>query len=265
MSWFRVDDGFTDHPKVIALRAGKHWKGALALWALAGSHCSKHLTDGFVSAAVLSHLGGTTQEADALVAVNLWTRVDGGYQFHEWDERNPTKAKVLAARAADAARKRKGGNDGFQAESKRIPTGVPSDAVPPSASPVPSRPVPSHPEEREPALSLAFSRGRMLSGDVVDGVPLRDFVRSGVIKGYEHLKLPEPRETRDLTWRGWHELEHWTVKKASLLGWDQRETARHLIRCFLRSATARKKGHPIKFLVENANEYWRDELPAEVA
>lgn len=114
----------------------------------------------------------------------------------------------------------------------------------------------------------AFGRARvrdLKTGIVVEGVTLREFLRAGVGKGYEQLRQPAPREVRDLTWVGWAELEHWTVEKARLLGRDQRETGRHLIRCFLRSATARKKGHPIKFLVENANEFWADDLPAEVA
>lgn len=150
MSWFRIDDGFTDHPKVIALRASKQWKGAVCLWTMAGSHCSRHLTDGRVTLPVLAHLGGTTQEADALVAAGLWTKVDGGYQFHEWAERNPTKAKVLAARAKDAARKKPGGPDGFQMESDRNPAGVRADGLTPSASPVPSRPVPTQPDPSTP-------------------------------------------------------------------------------------------------------------------
>lgn len=103
-------------------------------------------------------------------------------------------------------------------------------------------------------------------GEVVgDGVTLGEFIRQGVVAGYETLKQPAPRETRDPLWSGWAELEHWTVEKSRLVGRPQRDTARHLIRCFLRSPLARKKGHPIKFLVENGNEYWADELPAEVA
>lgn len=261
MSWFRVDDTFVDHPKVIELQTMRQGKGSLALWLLAGSWCSKHLTDGHVPAGVVPRLGATKAEADALVAVGLWVVEDGGYRFHEWTDRNPPRDEVEAKRAMNRDRvaryrERQSGNASQAEGSNALQAHDASDPV----MPLPSRPDPTHPisGEREP---LTLVRGLVVG----DGITLRDFVRSGVIKGYEHLKLPPPRETRDLTWRGWHELEHWTVSKASLLGWDQRETARHLIRCFLRSATARKKGHPIKFLVENANEYWRDELPAEVA
>jgi hypothetical protein len=100
-----------------------------------------------------------------------------------------------------------------------------------------------------------------------DGQPLYDWIRDATVKAYENpvIKTPAPRETRDPTWVGWRELESWVVTKARLLQRDERDTARHLIRCFMRSKRARQQGYPVKFLRENAAEYWCDELPAEVA
>jgi hypothetical protein len=117
------------------------------------------------------------------------------------------------------------------------------------------------------ARSLA-SRAAGLSerrGPLIDGQPFNDWLRAGVTRGYESLRKPAPRETRDPLWVGWRELEAWVVDKARLLGRDEPETGRHLIRCFLRSPIAAKKGFPITFLVQNGNEFWRDELPPEVA
>ena len=98
-----------------------------------------------------------------------------------------------------------------------------------------------------------------------DGVRLPEFIRRGAEDGYKSIKLVPPRETKDLLWKGWYELGLWVVAKAGLIGWDEPTTARHLMRCFLRSKKAHGLGYPIKFLRENANEYWRDELPAEIA
>lgn len=102
----------------------------------------------------------------------------------------------------------------------------------------------------------------LVRGTVVDGQPLGDWLRAGVAKGYESLKLPAPKETKQITWPKWRELEAWVIEKDRLTGkGDQRETGRQLIRCFLRSPRAAKLGYPITFLVANANEYWRDTLP----
>ncbi|MFC9892134.1 hypothetical protein ACFVMC_00430 [Nocardia sp. NPDC127579] len=86
MPWFKVDDNLAFHGKTIA--AGN---AAMGLWVRAGSWCSQMLTDGFVPAHMISSLGKPA-EAKRLVEAGLWHRVDGGYRFHEWDERQPSKA-----------------------------------------------------------------------------------------------------------------------------------------------------------------------------
>lgn len=45
MTWFKLDDGFYDHPKVADLP-----NAAVGLWVKAAVWCSKHLTDGVVPA-----------------------------------------------------------------------------------------------------------------------------------------------------------------------------------------------------------------------
>ncbi len=98
---------------------------------------------------------------------------------------------------------------------------------------------------------------------VLDGTAqtLREAVRKGAVAGYESLKMPPPKLVKDVLGREWHDLGEWVGAKADLLRWDDLDTARHLMRCFLRSPAAKKKGYPIAFLVANPNEYWRDELP----
>jgi hypothetical protein len=100
MPWFKVDDNLAFHHKVIA--AGNP---ALGLWVRAGSACAQQLTDGFVPDH-LANVLGTLAQAERLVKVGLWDRVEGGYKFHGWSERQPSKASVEAERAAAADRMR---------------------------------------------------------------------------------------------------------------------------------------------------------------
>lgn len=101
MTWFRVDDNLAFHPK--ALTAGN---AAMGLWVRAGSWSSQQLQDGFVPDAMVATLGNASQ-ARALVTAGLWTRVDGGYHFHDWDHRNPLRTAVEQDRAAAAERQRR--------------------------------------------------------------------------------------------------------------------------------------------------------------
>lgn len=100
MTWFKVDDKLWGHPKWIGLPAG-----ARALWVTAGSYCASNETDGRLKSAIIAPLGGRKRDAEALVEAGLWDRTAEGYQFHDWDQYQPTKAQVTAER--DAARERK--------------------------------------------------------------------------------------------------------------------------------------------------------------
>lgn len=100
---FQVDPDFYDHPKVLSMS-----DAAFALWTRAGSYCVAKHTDGFVADDVLS-LFSETQRAAApeLVQRRLWRRIRGGYQFHQYGERNLTRARVEADREYDRERKQR--------------------------------------------------------------------------------------------------------------------------------------------------------------
>lgn len=119
MTWFKVDDGFADHPKVEALLEGAHAECAIALWVTCGSWCAKHLTDGFVPMSRVKRSGYKHAEKGAaeLVRVGLWEAGAGGFQFRGWSEYQPTRARVEADRAATAEkvrRHRKGSAEGLK-------------------------------------------------------------------------------------------------------------------------------------------------------
>lgn len=98
MPWFAVEDTLAFHRKTLA--AGN---AAMGLWVRAGSWSMQILTDGEIPADVARTLG-TTAEAKRLVAAGLWVPKDGGYEFHEWADRQRSRVKVAADR--EAARQR---------------------------------------------------------------------------------------------------------------------------------------------------------------
>jgi hypothetical protein len=162
MTWFRVDDGFPEHPKLEALeREPLRYMAAITLWTVMGCDCARRLTDGFVSSErldkVLRRLGKhTIAGAEALVEIGLWDPVDGGWCYHDWEEYQPTKRAVVAKRKEDAERKRAaranrtntGVHDMSARTSERTSAGRPNGQNAESASPSPAQPGPT---ERESA------------------------------------------------------------------------------------------------------------------
>lgn len=102
MSWAKLDDGFYDHPKVVA--AGLAATG-LFVRALAYS-TAKH-TDGYVSTPVVAMLsGGELALATRLVEVGLWEQADDGYRIHDFFDYNPSGKQVKRQRVREAERLR---------------------------------------------------------------------------------------------------------------------------------------------------------------
>lgn len=135
MPWFKVDDSFHAHPKVLATDAD-----ALGLWVVAGAWSSSHLTDGFVPDHALPRLlPDSATLARKLVAARLWRKVRGGYEFHDWADFNPNSKEVRAVREKRAAAGRIGGLNSGKARSK------PASKTEALASPIvepPTRPDP---------------------------------------------------------------------------------------------------------------------------
>jgi len=192
MVWFKVDDKLHSHPKTSNASLA-----AIGLWALAGSWCSDHLTDGRVPEHMIQSMSrGAVELADELVAAGFWVRVKGGYRFHQWGadsdgtKRNPSKKEVAAERLKKAEAGRKGGLASAKARSKtqaRAKAGAsrvlepptrpfPSEegsgdarAAPPGAPPVPDNPSPAAaspvlfqaPPGQPPADLLAQTRERL--------------------------------------------------------------------------------------------------------
>lgn len=100
MAWFRMDDGFHSHPKVIA--AGN---GPVGLWVRCGTWSAHYETDGTIPLDAIAKMGKAV-EVKALVAARLWVETDAGMLMPDFLDFNPSHAQLEAGRKSDAARKR---------------------------------------------------------------------------------------------------------------------------------------------------------------
>lgn len=118
MAWFKVDDSFREHPKVLAIPPARRYP-AVGLWTMAGDWCAKYTTDGLIPHDVVMRdargVRGACSWAADLVHVGLWHDhghtckkcapvPEGYYLFHDWAEYQPSAAKVQADRAKTAAK-----------------------------------------------------------------------------------------------------------------------------------------------------------------
>ena len=113
MPWFKVDDKFHEHPKVVEARVECGWS-AVGVWLGAGTWCNSHLTDGQVPRSWVA-LNGAQTEAAALVKAGLWVETDGGFEFKDYMDYQPSKAEVVAKTEARS----KAGSRGGQAKRKQ--------------------------------------------------------------------------------------------------------------------------------------------------
>lgn len=207
MPWFKVDDGFHGHPKVVELSLS-----AVGLWTLAGSWCAKYLTDGFVPKKTVTRLGGDVEQAQELVTSDLWFTAQGGYEFKDWAHYQPLKEAVEAERAAAQERMRKA-----RASKKGVrpniggTTGDGSPEVPVTPSQSQSHPDPTpkgvEPRNRGSRIPEPFIVTRDMRSWAAERTPGVD-VDSSTEKFVNYWRA----KTRDATKRDWELTWHnWLI------------------------------------------------------
>ena len=98
MTWVRLDDGFSDHPKVAALS-----DAAFRAFVTALCYCNKNLTDGLVPALISKQI--TTRKSLAeLLAVGMFERDGSNYRVHDYDQYQPSRESVISQRSATRER-----------------------------------------------------------------------------------------------------------------------------------------------------------------
>jgi hypothetical protein len=194
MTWVRIDDKATQHPKL--LRAGAE---GVCLWLAGLCHCNSFATDGVIQKAFVDALyplprGRARRLAARLVEIGLWKDAGASFVVHDYEryqaearkeEAEAKAAEFEARRRRDRERKRasRAGKQGdhpsdVQALSARTNRTCPTGQVPGQSADCPgsvprardhapagvSRPVPSRPDldlrgGAEPGVLVAATDG----------------------------------------------------------------------------------------------------------
>lgn len=232
MTWFKVDDSFHSHPKVLAADPA-----ALGLWVIAGAWCSANLTDGFVPDYVLPRLlPDSTRLAEMLITCRLWKRTKGGYRFHDWSQYQPTKEEATAAKENKSSGGALGNHrrwhvgtgkqnphcpfcqgkpvsDNRSVSDRITDTGTESHPNPPS------RPDPSRPEEQTPQPSVVVppKRGTRIPDDFTVTGEMVEWARQRVPHVDGRLETEKfinfwQSKTRDATKLNWEKTwKNWML------------------------------------------------------
>lgn len=88
MSWLRLDDGFAQHPKIVALTPRDRWT-----WLELLCYCARYRTDGRVPAGIADVVRGATtgflQRCGQLRLLDADPASEGGFLVHDWLDYNP--------------------------------------------------------------------------------------------------------------------------------------------------------------------------------
>ena len=105
--YVQLVNGFYDNDKIRDLVRMGH-ADSVGIFCMALSLCGDRLTDGFISRrALLSNIGATPEQVQALVDEGMLEEVDEGWIIHDYTVHNRTKEQVLHARADAKDRKSK--------------------------------------------------------------------------------------------------------------------------------------------------------------
>jgi hypothetical protein len=108
VAWLKIDEKIRSHRKLVeAVKAAGGDAGWFWLCGLA--YAREQSTDGFLADSILDTvapgLKGWKKAPAALVAANLWARVEGGYQIRDYFDWNPSRADLARAQQEDRDRK----------------------------------------------------------------------------------------------------------------------------------------------------------------
>ena len=155
MTWVKLDDQFSEHPKVLAAGPAAMWLFVCGL-----CYCGRQLTDGRIPKSMLPRLADVknpTRLAARLVEVGLWHDEDDDFLVHDFLAHNPSRQDVEKRRADNRDRQKKSRSQRQSQRDEDVTDGVTHSAP---TRPDPSRPLPSDarkPEDDDPH-SLAGCR-----------------------------------------------------------------------------------------------------------
>lgn len=158
MPWFKVDDKFHAHEKIVGLSLA-----AVGLWTLCGTWSADMRRDGFVPKRIVEAKEATS-EANELVASGLWDLLPDGYQFHDWQDFQPLKQELEEKSADLSAKRAAAGRAGGRrsGEVRRSKTKQNEANVKQIEAPVPE-PVPVN--DDSPVIDVTTDRAREILTD----------------------------------------------------------------------------------------------------
>lgn len=137
MPWIKLDDGFWDHPKILAVGdrlAITHQRAMM--WS------ARHATGGHIPAGALRAIGVTRAQARKLTENRLWDETGDGWRIHDWEVYNPShegqkerrdawekqRIKWREEKAAYRARKKKSAQDNQEDTPDNVQPDSPPDS-----------------------------------------------------------------------------------------------------------------------------------------
>ncbi len=147
MSWVRIEDAVTEHPKHLKAGPAAAW-----LWVCGIAYCQRQLSDGFIPDQAITLIGvGTdlrrnehpTILAKRLVRVGLFDRVPGGYQVHDYHDFNDTRSEALQRKEVIREQRRNAGLASGRIRLSRVEQRVngavhsPFNEIEPHPNPIP--------------------------------------------------------------------------------------------------------------------------------
>jgi len=161
VTWFKLDDGWWSHRKVLPVSLE-----ARGLWITAACWSSQHLTDGVIDMATLRAITGVSEKtlrrcSDELAKQGLWNVRAESVRIHDWEKYQFTREQVEAKRAAERERKSR-----VRAESERNPAGRRAESG--GRPRLPSRPVPSNTPQTPQPPPFAQAMARLEEATMID-------------------------------------------------------------------------------------------------
>jgi hypothetical protein len=278
MSWFKVDDGLPEHPKVEKQLEPDYrdHQRAMAAWVILGAACARRGNGGAVSRELLGKVLGTwparerTLAAEALVRAGLWDLASDGWSFHDWIDYQPSEAEERDVRAKRNAKQqrwrekrrlRSTGDDphvdGLHGSTERSTVDPSESSRARAGAPVPSRPDPSPPLPSKTSGVVADQVARAPEpGPATTLSRDAETIRKAVADAFEAANIrPAPMAVRDIDGKPWVALVEPLREVARVEAEPLARIASRLATGFLASPRAKKASWPIPWLVANPREY----------
>lgn len=206
--YVQLVNGFYDNDKIRDLvHMGR--ADSVGVYCMALSLCGDRLTDGFVPRrAMLSNIGATPEQVQALVDEGMLEEVEEGWLIHDYAEHNRTKEQVLHARKKSAERVAKHRNESDVTALHRNCNAVTSGQTPEHQN---TRTQKKEKEEYSSSFSKEISPTEyadMAEKDATDRTIASEYTNldlTGAWNAFASRHQSEARTINDWTrlWKGW--------------------------------------------------------------